>query len=79
MSTLHACRCATGTKHPPVRAEGSSLDVAEAVEAPCRCDSPAVAPSGRPDVDEHRHWSVVEWGLARPAADPVAAKTPHEG
>ena len=76
MSTLHACRCATGSENPTLHPEESSLDVVEALEAPCRCAAPAVATPG--GVDEHRHWSVVEWGLAGPtaAAGTVEANKP---
>jgi hypothetical protein len=73
-----ACRCATGAEDPTVDPGQSSLDVHEALGVPCRCAPSAVATPGQPDVDEHRHWSVVEWGLAGPtAAVTVEAKKPN--
>ena len=66
MSTLHACRCANGAEDPTLYPEELSLNVDEALQASCRCAPASVEAPGHPDVDEHRHWSVVEWGLAGP-------------
>lgn len=73
MSTVHACRCGTGADPSPAHGERLSVNVDERAKAPCRCGP--VITAGGPGVDEHRHWSVVEWGLAEPT---VAASRPRE-